>query len=118
MAPEKKDCIFCQIVAGQLPAKLLYEDDEVVVFPDINPAAPTHLLVVTRRHIPSVAQLADDDTATVGHMVMVANRLARQYGFADSGYRLVINCGKEGGQMVPHLHLHLLAGRKLSDAMG
>ncbi|MFC1961714.1 histidine triad nucleotide-binding protein [Chloroflexota bacterium] len=116
--PEKDDCVFCQIIAGKIPGKLVYQDDRVVVFPDINPAAPTHLLVVTRKHIPSVAHLSDSETDIVGHMVRVANQMARKHGFAESGYRLVINCGKEGGQVVPHLHMHLLAGRKFSDKMG
>ena len=112
------DCVFCQIIEGKIPSNIMYQDDEVVVFPDINPVAPTHLLVVTKKHIPSVAHLSDNKTSLVAHMVKVANQLARKHGFADSGYRLVINCGKEGGQMVPHLHMHLLAGRKLSDAIG
>jgi len=114
----ESECVFCQIVAGKIPSNILYQDDQVVVFPDINPAAPTHLLIVTKKHIPSLAHLKDEETPLVGHMVKVANGLARKYGFVESGFRLVINCGKEGGQMVPHLHMHLLAGRKLSDAMG
>ena len=112
------DCVFCRIIAGKIPSKILYQDEEVVVFPDINPAAPTHLLIVTRKHIPSLAHLSDDEASIIGHMVKVANQIARQNGFAESGYRVVINCGKEGGQMVPHLHMHLLAGRKMADAMG
>ncbi|MFC1918095.1 histidine triad nucleotide-binding protein [Chloroflexota bacterium] len=116
--PENDDCVFCRIVAGKIPTKMMYQDEEVMVFPDINPAAPTHLLVVTKKHIPSVAHLADNEADTAGHLIMIANRMARKYGFAESGYRLVINCGKEGGQVVPHLHLHLLAGRKLSEEMG
>ena len=112
------DCVFCQIIAGEIPSKILYQDEEVAVFPDINPAAPTHLLIVTRKHIPSLAHLSDDEVSIVGHMVKVANQIARQNGFAEGGYRVVINCGKEGGQVVPHLHMHLLAGRKMADAMG
>ena len=111
-------CVFCQIIEGKIPSNIMFQDNEIVVFPDINPVAPTHLLIVTKKHIPSVAHLSDNETSLAGHMVKVANQLAKEHGFADSGYRLVINCGKEGGQMVPHLHLHLLAGRKLSDAMG
>ena len=112
------DCVFCQIVAGKIPARLLYQDDEVIAFPDINPAAPIHLLIVTKRHIPSLAHLSEDETPLVGHMIKIANQLAREEGIADSGYRLVINTGKDGGQVVPHLHMHLLGSRRLADEMG
>jgi histidine triad (HIT) family protein len=107
------DCIFCKIVAGEIPSDILYQDEEVVAFPDINPAAPTHLLIVTKKHIPSVAQLTEDELPIIGHMTRIANQLAREQGIADSGYRLVINCGEQGGQAVPHLHMHLLGGRAL-----
>ena len=112
------DCVFCQIVAGKIPTRLLYQDDEVIAFPDINPAAPIHLLIVTKRHIPSLAHLSEDETPLVGHMIKIANQLAREEGIADSGYRLVINTGKDGGQVVPHLHMHLLGSRRLADEMG
>ena len=112
------DCVFCQIIEGKIPSNIMFQDNEVVVFPDINPVAPTHLLIVTKKHIPSVAHLSDNETSLVGHMVKVANQLAKEHGFADSGYRLVINCGREGGQVVPHLHMHLLGGRQMADALG
>ena len=112
------DCIFCQIAAGEIPTRFLYQDDEVVAFPDINPSAPTHLLIVPRAHIESLAQLPDDETPLVGKMAKVANKLARDGGIADSGYRVVINSGREGGQVVPHLHMHLMGGRKMSNGMG
>lgn len=112
------DCIFCQIVAGKVPSEILYQDEEVIVFRDINPQAPVHLLIIPRSHIPSVAQLSGERLPLIGHMVNTANELAKKEGIAESGYRLVINCGKEGGQLVPHLHLHLLGGRKLSDTLG
>ncbi|MDD5127656.1 MAG: histidine triad nucleotide-binding protein [Dehalococcoidales bacterium] len=112
------DCVFCKIATGEIPGKILYQDDKVVAFPDIHPAAPTHILIIPRQHIPSLARLSDNDTALVGHMVKIANKLAKEGGIAESGYRVVINCGKEGGQVVPHLHLHLLGGRKLTDGMG
>ncbi len=108
------DCIFCQIAAGKIPSEILYRDDEVVAFRDINPAAPTHLLIIPGKHIPSVAHLSGTDLPLVGHMVDVANQLAKDAGISESGYRLVINYGKDSGQVVPHLHLHLLGGRKLS----
>ena len=107
------DCIFCKIVAGEIPSDILYQDEEVIAFRDINPIAPTHLLIVSKKHIPSLLHLTDAEVPLIGHMVTVANRLAREHGVAESGYRLVINCGKEGGQLVPHLHMHLLGGRVL-----
>ena len=107
------DCIFCKIVAGEIPSDILYQDEEVIAFRDINPIAPTHLLIVSKKHIPSLLHLTDAEAPLVGHMVKVANRLAREHGVAESGYRLAINCGKEGGQLVPHLHMHLLGGRVL-----
>ena len=102
------DCIFCRIVAGEIPGDIVYQDDELIAFRDIEPQAPVHLLIVPRRHIPSLAQLADDEILLIGRMAGVANRLARQENIVNSGYRLVINSGKEGGQIVPHLHLHVL----------
>ncbi|MFC2058278.1 histidine triad nucleotide-binding protein [Chloroflexota bacterium] len=110
-------CIFCQIVAGEV-GSTIYQDEQVVAFRDINPQAPVHLLIVPRKHIGSVAELTDVEAALAGHMVAVANELAEQEGVSGSGYRLVVNCGREGGQVVPHLHLHLLGGRRLADEMG
>ncbi|GAI74127.1 unnamed protein product, partial [marine sediment metagenome] len=112
------DCIFCQIVAGKVPSEILYRDEEVIAFRDINPQAPTHLIIIPKRHIPSPAHLSEAESSLVGHMVSIANQLAKREGISESGYRLAINCGKEGGQLVPHLHLHLLGGRKLSDTLG
>ena len=112
------DCVFCQIIEGKISTEFLYQDSRVVVFRDINPAAPTHLLIVPKKHILSLAQLAETETAIIGHMVKIANRLARDGGIAESGYRLVINSGREGGQVVPHLHMHLLGGRRLTNGMG
>ena len=112
------DCVFCQIVAGNIPGETLYQDEEVIAFRDINPQAPVHLLVIPKRHIPCLTDLSEAETPLMGHMVMVANRLAREEDIAESGYRLVINCGEAGGQVVPHLHLLLLGGRKLAVEMG
>ena len=112
------DCIFCQIAAGKIPGEILYQDEEVIAFRDINPQAPTHLLIIPRRHIPSLAELSDTDTPLIGHMAKVANQLTKHEGVFESGYRLVINCGEQGGQLVPHLHMHLLGGRSLSGKMG
>jgi histidine triad (HIT) family protein len=107
------DCIFCRIINGEVKSDILHRDDQVVAFRDINPEAPVHLLVVPIRHIESLAELTEDDATVTGHMVMVANRLAAEQGLSGDGYRLVVNCGRHGGQLVPHLHLHLLGGRKL-----
>ena len=111
------DCVFCQIVAGKIPSETLYQDEEVIAFRDINPLAPTHVLIIPKRHIASLAQLTDDEMPLIGHMVRVANQLAREEGVAESGYRLVISSGEQGGQIVPHLHIHLLGGRRLSDRL-
>jgi len=112
------DCIFCQIVAGKVPSNILYQDEGVLAFRDINPLAPTHLLIIPKRHIPSIAHLSEVESPLIGHMVNVANQLAKEEGIAGKGYRLAINCGEQGGQLVPHLHMHLLGGRKLSDKLG
>ena len=109
-------CIFCRIVSGEIASEIVHQDNEVIAFRDINPQAPTHILIVPKKHIPSLSDLEDE--ALIGHMVTVANKLAKAEGISKRGYRLVINCGAQGGQIVPHLHMHLLGGRKLSDEMG
>ena len=112
------DCIFCQIIAGKVPSEIIYQDEEVIAFRDIHPIASTHLLIIPKRHIPSLTHLSEEDLPLMGHLVNTANGLARREGVAESGYRLVINCGEQGGQLVPHLHMHLIGGRNLSGAMG
>ncbi len=111
------ECVFCRIVAGELPSDMLYQDEQIMAFRDINPLAPTHVLIIPKRHINSLADLSDDETQIIGHMAEVANRLARQEGVARKGYRLVVSSGEDGGQVVPHLHMHLLGGRRLSDRL-
>jgi histidine triad (HIT) family protein len=108
-------CIFCQIASGKIPADIVYQDGEIIAFRDINPKAPVHLLIIPKRHIPSLDQLKEGDLPVISRMVALASRLAKDEGVAEKGYRLAINCGKEGGQLVPHLHMHLLGGRQLSD---
>ncbi len=108
------DCVFCQIVAGKIPSTVLYQDEDVLAFRDINPLAPTHVLIIPKKHIPSLADITDDEAPLMGRMAGVANRLAREAGVSESGYRLVVSSGEDGGQIVPHLHMHLLGGRKLS----
>ena len=107
------DCIFCRIANGEIKANIVYQDEKAVAFPDINPKAPVHLLIIPRKHIESVADLAEDEEKLMGHLVLVANKLAQEQGISDTGYRLVINCGPHGGQMVAHLHIHLLGGRQM-----
>ena len=111
------DCIFCKIIAGEIPGKILYQDEKVTAFRDINPLAPTHVLIVPKKHIPSLACLPDAETPLIGYMTKIANQLAREEGIFESGYRLVISSGEQGGQVVPHLHMHLLGGRKLADKL-
>ncbi len=112
------DCIFCKIIAGEIPGDIVYQDEEVIAFRDINPQASTHLIIIPKKHIPSLADLSEADSPLIGHMVTVANQLARKEGIAEKGYRLTINCGEQGGQLVPHLHMHLLGGRRLTGKLG
>jgi histidine triad (HIT) family protein len=106
------DCLFCKIVAGGIPAKRVYEDELCVCFADINPQAPTHLLIVPRQHIASQAHAEEEHAPLLGHLVAKAAEIAREQGLA-SGYRVVINTGPDGGQTVDHLHVHLLGGRHM-----
>lgn len=108
------DCLFCRIAAGEIPADVVAQDELVVAFRDINPAAPTHVLVIPRAHVVSAAALGEDDTVLLGRLIAVANQVAASEGIADGGYRLVTNVGDDGGQSVHHLHLHVLGGRRLS----
>jgi len=107
------DCIFCKIAKGEIKSSIVYQDETAVAFPDINPKAPVHLLIIPRKHIESVADLAEDEEKLMGHLVTIARVLAQEQGISESGYRLVINCGPHGGQMVAHLHIHLLGGRQM-----
>lgn len=107
-------CLFCKIASGEIPADLVYDDDQVVVFRDINPQAPHHLLLVPRKHIATTLDIGRDDLQLVGHIHTVAARLARDLGFAEAGFRLINNCNAAAGQTVWHLHFHLLGGRNLT----
>jgi histidine triad (HIT) family protein len=107
------DCLFCKIVAGEIPADKVYEDDEIVAFRDIRPAAPTHVLVIPKAHIPTLNDLTAEHDALMGRIVRVAQEIARDEGLSD-GYRLVVNCLAGGGQVVFHLHAHLIGGRSLT----
>ncbi len=109
----KMSCVFCQIVDGKMPSDIVYRGEEVLAFRDINPRAPVHLLIIPKKHFASLNQLTEKEMPLLGRMISVASKLAKDEGISESGYRLGINCGKEGGQVVPHLHLHLLGGRQL-----
>lgn len=108
------DCLFCKIVAGQIPAKLVHQDDDAVAFVDINPQAPTHLLIIPRKHIPSLNDLTPEDDALVGKLHRLAARLATERGIAAEGWRAVFNTNRGAGQTVFHIHLHLLGGRQMT----
>jgi histidine triad (HIT) family protein len=108
------DCLFCKVAAGDIPATVLYQDDDVVAFRDINPQAPLHVLIIPTRHISTLNDLAPGDDALVGSMLRRAAAIAAEHGYGDRGYRTVFNVNREAGQTVFHIHLHLLAGRSLS----
>ena len=106
-------CLFCEIVAGRVPAKMAYKDDEIVAFHDVNPQGPTHVLVIPRRHIASLLDVTPKDDALIGSLVRRARDLAAEKGLDGRGFRLVFNCGEDAGYSVYHIHLHLLGGRAL-----
>ena len=107
------DCIFCRIVARQIPAKVVYEDELSFAFEDINPQAPVHTLVIPKRHISTLLDLKEDDGELVGHLLEVARKIAKEKGIAERGFRIVTNCNPESGQTVYHIHFHVLGGRPM-----
>jgi histidine triad (HIT) family protein len=109
-----EDCLFCKILAGDIHAEVIYESDDAVAFRDINPQAPTHVLIIPRRHIATINDLQAGDESVVGSLYLAAKTIAAQEGLAEDGYRVVMNCNEGAGQTVFHLHLHLLGGRPLS----
>lgn len=108
-----EDTIFSKIVRGEAPADIVYRDDRVTAFRDIHPQAPTHILVIPNKAIPTVNDVTPDDEALLGHLFVVAAKLAEEEGIAEDGYRLIVNCNRDGGQIVFHLHMHLLGGRPI-----
>ena len=110
-----EDCLFCKIIKGEIPSTKVYEDDEILAFKDINPAAPIHILVIPKKHIATLAHMEKEDEAIVGKIYGVINKIAEEKGFKESGYRVIVNCGKDAGQEVMHLHFHILAGAKFGD---
>ncbi len=108
------DCVFCQIVAGRIPATIVYQDDDIVAFRDIHPVAPTHVLVVPRKHVASLAEAGPEDEALLGRLLLGVRRVALDLGIVENGYRTILNTGAGAGQSVFHLHAHLLSGRRFS----
>ncbi|WP_032121924.1 histidine triad nucleotide-binding protein [Clostridium amazonitimonense] len=107
-------CIFCKIIRGEIPSSKVYEDDKVYAFRDINPEAPVHVLIIPKVHIKSANEINEENAEIISHIFIVASNLAKELGIAHTGYRIVNNCGEQGGQTVEHLHFHLLGGRDLT----
>ncbi|MBW4827330.1 MAG: histidine triad nucleotide-binding protein [Clostridiaceae bacterium] len=107
------DCIFCKIANGEIPSDKIFEDDKVLVFNDISPQSPVHFLVVPKEHIPSIKYIDEKNADIINHITLVINKIAKEKGLDDKGYRIVNNCGEFGGQTVEHLHFHVLGGRQL-----
>ncbi|MFO7908816.1 histidine triad nucleotide-binding protein [Vreelandella aquamarina] len=112
------DCLFCKIIKREIPADIVYEDDEVLAFNDINPQAPTHILIIPKTHIATLNDIEEPDLAMIGRLQYTAAQLARERGFAEDGYRVVMNCNEMGGQTVYHIHMHLMGGREFTWPAG
>ena len=110
-----EDCLFCKIIKGEIPSNKVYEDDEFLAFHDINPAAPVHILVIPKKHINSLTDIEKKDEQLLGKIYGIINKMAEEYNFKQDGYRVIVNCGKNGGQEVMHLHFHVLAGKKFGE---
>ena len=109
------NCIFCKIIKGEIPSSKVYEDDEILAFKDINPAAPIHILVIPKKHITSLIEIEESDERLIGKIYKTINKIVKEQEFDQKGFRVIVNCGEDGGQEVGHLHFHLLAGKKLGD---
>lgn len=107
------NCVFCRIVKKEIPSKIVYEDDLVLAFEDIAPQAPVHILVIPKKHYSTVLEMKEEEKELIGHILMVINKIAREKGFDERGFRVVVNCNPEAGQTVYHVHFHLLAGRQM-----
>lgn len=112
-----QDCIFCKIGRKEIPSQIVYEDDEVLAFKDINPIAPVHILIIPKEHLTNVLDFNESNVSLAGHIHLVANKLAREAGIAEKGFRIISNCNEDGGQVVFHLHYHLIGGKKLSRSV-
>ncbi len=107
------DCIFCKIAEKKIPARIVYEDEHAIAFEDVNPQAPVHTLVIPKKHISTLLDLKEEDNDLVGHLLKVANKIAKDKGIAERGFRIVTNCNPESGQTVYHIHFHILGGRQM-----
>ena len=112
-----EDCLFCKIVKGEIPSTKVYEDDEILAFKDINPMAPVHILVIPKKHYNDISEITEEDAKIIAKIHLVINKIAKEEGIAESGYRIVTNCKEDSGQEVKHLHFHLLGGKKLGTKM-
>ena len=112
------DCIFCKIASGEIPCSMVYQDDEVMAFKDINPLAPVHVLIISKQHIESAQAINEGNSEVIAHIFERIPSIAREADIADSGYRVITNIGRDSGQAVPHLHFHILGGRKLEISLG
>ena len=110
-----EDCVFCKIIKGEIPSNKVYEDEEILAFKDINPAAPIHILVIPKKHIASLVDMKEGDEILISKIYTVINKIAQDIGIEKKGFRVIVNCGEDGGQEVAHLHFHLLAGKKLGE---
>lgn len=108
-----EDCVFCKIINGEIPSEKVYEDEEILAFKDINPAAPIHILVIPKKHIENLLEVKDEDNYLIGKICKTINQIAKDLNIEKDGFRVIVNCGKDSGQEVMHLHFHLLGGRKL-----
>lgn len=109
-----EDCIFCKIIKGQIPSVKVYENEDVLAFKDINPIAPTHIVIIPKKHIPNVNELQNEDAALIGKIYLAAKEVAKITGISENGYRIITNCGENAGQTVFHIHFHLIGGKPLS----
>lgn len=108
-----EDCVFCKIIKGEIPSEKVYEDEEILAFKDIDPAAPIHILVIPKKHIENLLEVKEEDSYLIARIYQVINKIAREMGIEEDGFRVIVNCGKDAGQEVMHIHFHMLAGRKL-----
>lgn len=108
-----EDCVFCKIIKGEIPSEKVYEDEEILAFKDIDPAAPIHILVIPKKHIANLLEVKEEDSYLIARIYQVINKIARDMGIEEDGFRVIVNCGKDAGQEVMHIHFHMLAGRKL-----
>jgi histidine triad (HIT) family protein len=113
-----EDCLFCKIVKGEIPAAKVYEDEKTLCFKDINPEAPVHVLVIPKKHISNINEISKEDEEIIGHIFSIIKKVTKELGISESGYRIVSNCNDDGGQTVPHVHFHILGGKKLNVPMG